>query len=245
MPELPEVETIRRQLAEKIISKKWKDKKITDVRRKGKMIVIDFINGSSLVFHLKLTGQLILNTNPGRFTRQVFNLSDGSVLVFNDQRKFGWWKEVKNADKLKEIQQLGPDALTISRKEFIERILKRKNAKIKPLLLDQKFIAGIGNIYADEILFSAKINPLRVVKTLTDEEIERIFISIGKILRMAVSKRGSSVKDYFDATGAEGKFSAYHKVYQKTGNPCSICQTPIQRVKINQRSSHFCPKCQM
>jgi len=149
MPELPEVETIRRQLREKIVGKKLDGKKIVDVRRRAKILIIDFSDGSSLIFHLKLTGQLIFNGEPSRHTRHVFKFSDGSQLVFNDIRKFGWWKYVKNSKDIEKA--FGPEALEVNSGGFKNILEKRPNAKIKPLLMDQKFIAGIGNIYSDEI----------------------------------------------------------------------------------------------
>ncbi len=244
MPELPEVETIRRQLAIKIVGKKLNGKKIVDVKRRAKILIIDFSDGSSLVFHLKLTGQLIFNGQPGRHTRQVFNFSDGTRLIFNDARKFGWWKNVENVREMKEIKQLGPEALKIKESEFKNRLLKRRQAKIKPLLMDQKFLAGIGNIYSDEILFEAKIHPLRIVKTLSPIEISRLFLAMKKILKKAIAKGGSSVEYYLDALGKKGGFVPYHKVYQRTGKPCLRCGGIIKRLKIGGRSAHFCPDCQ-
>ncbi len=244
MPELPEVETIKRQLSQKIVGKKLKGKLITSVSRRGKMLLINFSDQESLVFHLKMTGQLIFNGKKTKHTRKIFQFEDKSFLIFNDLRKFGWFRLVKNADQLKEIQQLGKDALAISLSDFQKLFLKRKQAKIKPLLLDQKFIAGIGNIYADEILFDARIHPLRQVKNLKKQEITKLFYSIKKILKKAIEKKGSSAKDYLDGLGNEGAYLAFHQVYQKTGQPCLFCKTPIQRIKISQRSSHFCPSCQ-
>ena len=180
MPKLPEVETIRRQLSQKIIGKKLERKKIAGLRRRGKMIIIDFSDGSSLVFHLKLTGQLIYNAQPSRFTRKVFNFEDGSRLVFNDVRKFGWWKRVKSTKKMEEA--LGPEALDLGLQGLKNLLSKRPDAKIKPFLMDQKIIAGIGNIYSDEILFAAKVQPLRRAKTLSDKEIKLIHQNIGRIL---------------------------------------------------------------
>src|SRR3989338_3046538 len=144
MPELPEVETIRRQLAKKIIGKKLEGKKITGLRRRAKILIIDFNGGSSLIFHLKLTGQLIFNGEAGKHTRKIFRFNDGTHLVFNDTRKFGWWKKVKNTNDL--VKRFGPEALEVSITEFQKRLQQRPNAKIKSLLMDQKFIAGIGNI---------------------------------------------------------------------------------------------------
>ncbi|OIO46109.1 formamidopyrimidine-DNA glycosylase [bacterium (Candidatus Gribaldobacteria) CG23_combo_of_CG06-09_8_20_14_all_37_87_8] len=245
MPELPEVETIKRQLSKKIIGKKLEGKLITNVSRRGKMLLINFSNQESLVFHLKMTGQLIFNGKKTKHTRQIFQFEDKSFLTFNDLRKFGWFKKVKDVENLKEIKQLGPDALSVNERIFQERLLKRKQAKIKPLLLDQKFISGIGNIYADEILFKAKINPQREVANLSPSKITALYKAIESILTKAVKERGSSSKDYLDTFGDKGNYLAFHKVYQKTNQPCPICKTPIQRIEISQRSSHFCPKCQV
>jgi formamidopyrimidine-DNA glycosylase len=245
MPELPEVETIKRQLARKLVGKKWSAKKIVGVRRRAKMLLVDFVDGSSLVFHLKLTGQLIFNGQPGRYTRQVFNFSDGTRLVFNDKRKFGWFKLVSNVDSLKEIKKLGPEPFDVTPADFNKRLLVRRRAKIKSLLMDQTFIAGIGNIYADEILFKAKVRPDRIASSLTKPEVKEIFSSIKKVLTAAIKAGGSSVEDYIDAEGKKGGYRKLHKVYQRTGQECFKCATPIKRLKLGGRSSHFCPHCQI
>lgn len=240
MPELPEVETIRRQLSQKIIGKKLNGQKITDVRRRAKLLIVDFADSWSLIFHLKLTGQLIFNGKPSQYTRKVFNFDDGSRLIFNDVRKFGWWKKVKGTKKIEE--KFGPEALEIDLKTFKVTLKKRSNSKIKPLLMDQKFIAGIGNIYSDEILFASKVRPARLVKTLAEKEIQKIFQNIKKILKVAIKHHGSSVKYYLDACGQRGNYVRYHKVYQQ--KKCFLCGEQIKKIKIGGRSAHFCPKCQ-
>jgi len=242
MPELPEVETIRRQLAQKIIGKKLNGRKIINIRRRAKILIIDFTDSPSLIFHLKLTGQLIFNGKPSPYTRKVFNFDDGSRLVFNDARKFGWWKKVKETKEIE--KEFGPEPLEIDFETFKNLLTKRPNAKIKPLLMDQKFIAGIGNVYSDEVLYAAKVHPLRHVKTLNSKEIEQIFQNIRKILNAAIKHQGSSVEYYRDACGKEGHYVKYHKVYQKEGQKCRRCGTIIKRIKIGGRSAHFCPFCQ-
>ena len=242
MPELPEVETIRRQLEEKIVGKELDGKEIAKVRRRAKLLIIDFSDGSSLVFHLKLTGQLIFNGKPTKHTRHIFKFSDGSQIIFNDARKFGWWKKVKDTKNIE--RAFGPEVLEIDLKTFKNLLKKRPRAKIKPLLMDQKFIAGIGNIYSDEILFAAKIHPLRQAKTLTGKEVKDVFQNIKKILEKAIEHHGSSVEYYLDVCGQKGDYLKYHKVYQKEGEKCFRCRTIIKRIKINGRSAHFCPKCQ-
>ena len=213
MPELPEVETIKKQLAKKIVGKKLQGEKIKRVRRRAKLLIIDFEDGSSLLIHLKLTGQLIFEGEPSSYTRHIFKFDDGSRLIFNDARKFGWFKKAKNQKEVKkELSSFGPEALQLDLKTFKSLLRKRPGAKIKPLLMDQNFIAGIGNIYSDEILYWAKIHPLRRAKTLSDREIERIYQNIKKVLKKAVRYRGSSVKYYLDAFGKEGNFEKYHQV---------------------------------
>ncbi|MFH1820600.1 MAG: DNA-formamidopyrimidine glycosylase [Candidatus Nealsonbacteria bacterium] len=242
MPELPEVETIRRQLNQKIVGKKLNGKKISAVRRRAKLLIIDFVDSTSLVFHLKMTGQLIFNGEPLKYTRHIFKFNDGSKLLFNDARKFGWWRELKNT---KEIEKpFGPEVLEVNLQTFKERLKKHLNSRIKLLLLDQKFIAGIGNIYSDEILFASKIHPLRKVSTLNDKEIKQILENSKKILKKAIKYRGTTQQDYRDALGKEGQYQTQLKVYQKKGKKCERCQTKIERIKIGSRSAHFCPKCQ-
>ena len=243
MPELPEVETIKRQLSRKIVGKKLGGKKIIGLRRRAKVLIIDFDDGSSLAFHLKLTGQLIYNGQLSDHTRHIFKFSDGSRLIFNDARKFGWWKQVKSTKSIESA--FGQDALGIKLQDFKDLFKKRPGAKIKPLLMDQKFIAGIGNIYSDEILFASKIHPLRLARTLTRQEINKIWQNIKKILKAAIKHHGSSVQYYLDARGQKGDYAKYHKVYQKESNPCPRQDGGIiQRLKIGGRSAHFCPKCQ-
>lgn len=244
MPELPEVETIKRELSCEIIGKKLEGVKVTDVRRRAKILMIDLADGSSLVFHLKLTGQLLLNTKPGKYTRAVFKFTDGTNLVFNNVRKFGWWKKVKDTSEIE--KDFGPEPLTknFTLKKFKEILNHRTKPKIKPLLMDQQFIAGIGNIYSDEILFASKVRPTRRVKTLKEKEIKRIFQKIKEILKKAIKYQGSSIQYYLDAKGQKGKYVKYHQVYGRGGEPCKKCGAIIKRIKINGRSAHFCPTCQ-
>ena len=240
MPELPEVETLKRQLIQKIIGKKLNNKEIVSIRRRAKILMVDFKNGGSLMFHLKMTGQLIFNGKPSRHTRKVFNFNDGSTLVFNDLRKFGWWKMVKETKSVEE--NFGPEPLEMNFKIFKSILIKKSKTKIKSLLMDQKAIAGIGNIYSDEILFRAKIKPLRLARSLNNKELETLFKNIKKVLNLAIKKRGSSVEHYFDALGKKGEYVKYHKVYRQ--KKCKNCKSEIKRIKIGGRSAHFCPICQ-
>lgn len=244
MPELPEIETIKRELSCEIVGKKLEGVKVTDVRRRAKILMIDLADGSSLIFHLKLTGQLLLNARPGKYTRAVFKFTDGTNLVFNNVRKFGWWKRVKDTSEIE--KDFGPEPLTkdFTLKKFKEILSHRTKSKIKPLLMDQQFIAGIGNIYSDEILLASGVRPTRRVKTLNEKEIKRIFQKMKEILKEAIKYQGSSIQYYVDARGQRGKYVKYHQVYGREGEPCKKCGTIIKRIKIGSRSAHFCPICQ-
>jgi len=242
MPELPEVETIRRQLQKVIIGKKLSGREIVAVRRRAKLLIIDFKDGSSLVFHLKMSGQLILNGQPLKHTRKIFKFNDGSTLVFNDMRKFGWWKRVKNSQILE--KDFGPEALKINLISLKNCLKSHPKIKIKQFLMNQHFIAGIGNIYSDEILFASKIHPAKQAGKLNNRQIKLLHQNIKKILEKAVEYKGSSLKDYFDASGQKGDYVKYHQVYQKEGSKCSRCTSKIKRIKIAGRSAHFCPNCQ-
>ncbi len=270
MPELPEVETIKRQLNRKIKGKKIKTvevrlprfvkyplkkfkqivigAKIGNVSRRAKLLIIELSNEYYLVIHLKLTGQLIFNSQPTKHTHLIYYFTDGSHLVHNDLRQFGFVKVIPKkelADFLAK-EKYGPEPLTkeFTLKLFRELLSKRKKAKIKPLLMDQTWLAGIGNLYSDEILFLAKILPYRKAETLKETEIKRIYQGIKKILALAVSRRGSSSDQYVDAVGQKGNYLPLVKVYRREGKPCYLCGTKIERLKIGGRSAHFCPKCQ-
>jgi formamidopyrimidine-DNA glycosylase len=189
-----------------------------------------------------MTGQLIYNGKPSPYTRKVFNFTDGSRLIFNDVRKFGWWRKVKSTANLE--NQFGPEPLSISLADFRHLFDKKPRTRIKSFLMDQKIIAGIGNIYSDEILYAAKINPIRQAGSLSVIEIKLIFRQMKRILTLAVKLRGSSTRDYLDARGEKGKFGKLHKVYGLEGQKCGRCHGIIERIKIGGRSAHFCPNCQ-
>jgi len=270
MPELPEVETIKRQLNRKIKGKKIKNVKvnlpklvkyplekfkkiikgarINSISRRAKLLIVELSNDYYLIIHLKLSGQIIFNGEINKHTHLIYYFTDGGILLHNDVRQFGFVKVVFK-DELPDFlvnQKLGPEPLSskFNLELFKELLLKRKNSKIKLLLMDQKFISGIGNIYSDEILFFAKVSPLRIVKTLKDKEIKKIFQGIKEILKLAVKKKGTSNRDYFDAYGKKGNYLPFIKVYQRKGKPCFLCKSTIIRVKMGSRSVHFCPHCQ-
>jgi len=278
MPELPEVETIRRQLNRLIVDKKIKSvkvrlpkivkaplpafrralvgAKIKTVARRAKIFAITLDNGWSMLIHLKLTGQMVYQKigskeqkTSDKYTHVIFRFSDGSRLLFNDLRQFGYIKLIKTRDLDNYFlrEKFGPEPLD---KKFtpvsFKAILRRRpKAKIKSWLMDQKNIAGIGNIYSDEILFAAKVHPLRRVETLSLPEVKNIFGAIKKILLRAIKYRGTSAENYLDAFGQKGKFLPKLAVYGKEGQKCVKCKHQIVRIKINSRSAHFCPNCQI
>lgn len=265
MPELPEVETIKRELENAILGKKitevcvhqarvirepspGKFKKglagatIKNIRRKAKVLILELSNGKALVIHLKMTGQLIYPGN-GKASRVSFRLNDGKILDFNDQRLFAELRLLDDWSKLKFIRGLGPEPFEINARDF-KKMLAAKKTRIKPLLMDQTFISGIGNLYAAEALFAAGIDPRRPSCSLTDKEKEKLFKAIPDILRLAIEHKGSSVDQYVQLTGKPGGYVKFHKVYDRKGLPCLVCKTPISRIALGGRGTYFCPKCQ-
>jgi len=265
MPELPEVETVKRELEKAVLGKKItailvhspklirepavdKFKKgiigasIKNILRKGKLLILELSNGKSLAIHLKMTGQLVY-PGDGKKARVVFYLSDGKNLDFNDQRLFAELRLLDDWRSLKFIQGLGPEPFDLGRDAFKE-MLSTKKSKIKPLLMDQTFISGIGNLYAAEALFRAKINPERRANSLSEKEKERLFKEIKDTLLEAIKYKGSSVDQYVQLTGEPGAYVKFHKVYDRQGKPCLVCKTPIKRTALGGRGTYFCPKCQ-
>ena len=264
MPELPEVETITRALAphitgRRILSAEFRclrvlrggdpekmaaaiaGKKILAVRRAGKFILIPLQGGQYLTVHLGMTGKLLVGGRPAKHTHAIFTLDRGGVLLYDDQRQFG---RIQVSDSIPaRVEKLGPEPLEVSFEEFFRRTRGRKTA-IKALLLNQDFVRGIGNIYADEALFRARIHPLAVAGRLRRERLRRLHQGIVAVLSEAISGGGSSISDYVDPEGRKGWFQLQHRVYSRTGLPCSVCGSRIRRVLVAQRSSHFCPRCQ-
>ena len=240
------------------------NKKIDDIQRKGKVIIFTLQGGKILFWHPKLTGHFLvgkwkreeniwkpekrgaLEDPMNRFIHVVLWLDNGLMLAFSDLRKFArieLWNidEIDNAPMIKSI---GTDALEIRYKEFQDIIKKSKKKKIKQLLMEQKLIAGIGNIYSDEILFQARVRSLRTADSLKQDELKRIHKAIGNILKKAIELTGSSVSDFRRISGDKGKFQKIIKVYRRNGQECLRCGTLIEREKIGGRSAHFCPNCQ-
>ncbi|MCM8780580.1 MAG: bifunctional DNA-formamidopyrimidine glycosylase/DNA-(apurinic or apyrimidinic site) lyase [Candidatus Omnitrophica bacterium] len=222
--------------------KALKNMTIKSVLRKAKLLILELSSGKFLVVHLKLTGQLIYPGNAKNF-RVSFRLSDNKFLDFNDRRLLGELRIVDDWRNLDFIKELGPEPFDLSLKQFKE-MLKSKNTKIKPLLMDQTFISGIGNLYAAEALFRAGIHPLRPASSLSDKEKELLFKEMHATLAEAIKYKGSSVDQYVQLSGQPGDYAKYHKVYGRQGQPCLVCKTSIKRIDLAGRGTYFCPKCQ-
>jgi len=241
-----------------------KGRKIEKIWRRGKNILFDLSGGKILLVHQKLTGHLLFGKwkrkrekwlpPPGPLSEKVstyihllFTLDRGEMLALSDLRKFAkvelWNKE--ELKKSEEFKSLGPEPLMpdFTFHKF-KKTLKGKKGKIKQVLMNQNVIVGIGNIYSDEILWEAKINPLREMKELDNEELKRIYLAMKKILKRAVRLGGESISDYRRISGKEGFFDKERKVYRREGEKCSRCRALIKRKKIAGRSAHFCPQCQ-
>lgn len=269
MPELPEVETIKNELAPDIVRHRisgvtlfWSravryplaeefcsrliGQEISGLGRRGKYLIFNLASGEVLVIHLKMSGSLLLkpaSAEPDKFTRAIICLDNEIGLFFRDPRKFGamWLLEDENTVAGK----LGPEPLEASfTPQLLAEHLNNRTASIKALLCDQSFVAGIGNMYADEALFAARIHPLRPGRSLARNEIERLHHAIQQVLRAAIGKKGASVNAYFRPGGEVGTAHFHFQVAHRGGEPCPLCGTPVQRIPIRKRGSYFCPKCQ-
>lgn len=238
---------------------------IDAVERRAKVLLIRLSTNYTLVIHLKMTGQLVYVDSAQRFgaghpnnsligllpdksTRVTLTFSDDSVLYFNDQRKFGWMRliptpEVANLDFFKKV---GPEPLAddFTWQEFKIRLLRRKKSGIKAVLLDQTVIAGIGNIYADESLWGAKLHPLRAVESLNNKDIQLLFSEMQTVLRLAIQKGGSTDRNYVNAEGKRGSYIDFARVFRREGLPCPRCGTEIIKTRVAGRGTHTCPVCQ-
>jgi formamidopyrimidine-DNA glycosylase len=272
MPELPEVETIVRSLAPAVCGRRidraellfepllrrppkgglaiLAGHRVRRVRRRGKMALIECEGGISLVFHLKMTGQLLLAAKgaeaPDKHTRLVVKFRDGGPeLRFRDIRKFGFLLCLSGEpeESCTELSSLGPEPLDLALADF-GRVLYKRKGRIKSLLLNQTLIAGIGNIYADEILFDSRIHPETPAAALSKKDLGRLWESMRKILARAIEAKGSSLRDYVDADGRSGRFQFFHKVYDREGEPCAACGRPVNRIVVGGRGTYFCPGCQ-
>ena len=262
MPELPEVETVTRSIAplvgRRIVTAEFRclrvlrggdpddmaarlqGKKIAGVKRHGKFILVSLQGGGYLLIHLGMTGRLLLGGPTGKHTHAILTLDRG-VLLYDDSRQFGCLQYSQEFPA--RVAKLGPEPLEVPFNEFATSLSRRKT-RIKALLLNQTFLRGIGNIYADEALFRAGIHPLALASRIRGDRAQRLYDAITAVLTEAIAAGGSSISDYVDAQGRKGFFQFSHRVYQRTGEPCVKCGTPIRRLLVAQRSSHFCPKCQ-
>jgi len=267
LPELPEVETIKNELLPSVVGRCFRHVTISDSRliaplsapefclgltgqtveditRRGKFLLFCLSSGQYLIMHLRMTGALLLNpreTTP--YTRASFTFHDGTRLVFNDSRRLGRMWLVKDAEPL--TGKLGPEPLepdfTV---EILALRLTRRRIPLKVALTDQSIISGIGNMYGDEILFSARIHPLRTAESLSAEEIQGIHSSIQSILRQAIARKGASTDTYVRPGGQLGTAHFDFKVAHRQGKPCPACHTPIERIFLRGRGTCFCPRCQ-
>ena len=271
MPELPEVETIVRGLRKQLVGLEFSEsevrlakcirgekdsfcaslrgRKILFFSRRGKNIIFHLSGGAALVIHLRMTGQLHMvprRQAPNPHTHALFSFRKHPCqLRFNDSRQFGRiiLEEKGKGGEIPSLSRLGPEPLEIPEREFLRRIQSKKRM-IKPLLLDQHFLAGVGNIYADESLHRARIHPRQNSATLSDQALLRLHRTLRRILQAAIRSGGTSVRSYVDSTGAPGRFQNFLRIYQREGKPCRQCGAPIVRELVGGRSSFFCPRCQ-
>jgi len=270
MPELPEVETQIRDLqiliGRKILEissntrksftpkfsefqKKIRNKKILAIYRRGKFLIFTLEGDSKLVIHFRMTGHFLFAKN---FTpleksiRHFFKLNGGIILQFSDIRKFGTLKFFEKNEKISELEKLGIEPLSrdFTLKKFRE-ILKNRRGKLKSFLLNQTFIGGIGNIYADEICFASRLYPAVQVEKLNDTEIKKLHTAIRAELTKGVRNHGTTIGEYVDIYGQEGRNQFSLFAYRRFGQPCKVCGTKLKKIKINQRTTSFCPKCQL
>lgn len=269
MPELPEVETIKNELSPLVIGHRiaevtllWErmvkqpsvedfrlglvGQKIMKITRRGKYLILKLSGGDSLIIHLKMSGSLLVakaSTEPPKYTRAIINLDNDTSIFFRDPRKFGAMWLVEKPDTI--VGKLGPEPFESGfTPEFLAQHLAGRSAPIKALLCDQNFIAGVGNMYADEALFAAKIHPLRSGASLTQEEIKRLYSAIRSVLRSGIKNKGASIVNYYRPDGKLGTAHSEFKVAHQGGKPCPNCGTSIQRIAVRNRGTYFCPKCQ-
>ena len=273
MPELPEVETVRRTLQPKLAGLKFTDvqiflpkmirtpepeefkekivdKKVVKIGRRGKYLLINLSGGYTLMVHLRMTGRLVYceSEEPvSKHTHVILNLNNDCQLRFADIRQFGrmWLVPTTSLSTLAGFKDLGIEPLDeFFTRDFLKKELRRRHARIKPLLLDQTFIAGLGNIYTDEVLHRAKINPERLATTLTPREIAHLYHAIQDVLQEGIENRGTTIRDFIDGDGRAGSYQELLRVYSREGKPCPHCGKEIVKKKVGGRSSYYCPACQ-
>jgi formamidopyrimidine-DNA glycosylase len=271
MPELPEVETVRSGL-EKILRgnpvikrvlllrkdlrfpipsgmpRAFAGQAVVGIRRRAKYLLFD-TEKVILLSHLGMTGSwrlLSKNESPGKHDHCLIEFDDGRILAYRDPRRFGLIDLIKPGEEAvhPRLKSLGVEPLHDFSVEFLFTKSRKRKVPIKVLLMDQKIVAGIGNIYASEILFQAGVRPTRPSSSLKWDECERVVAAVGKVLRQAIGAGGSSIRDYRTFGGGEGSFQAQHLVYERAGEACKICETPIKSKIFAGRSTYWCPRCQ-
>ena len=273
MPELPEVETIRKTLSHLVLDKqiedvsiywsniiqypeddeefriKVRDERITNIARRGKFLLF-YLEEYVLVSHLRMEGKykIVSKDQPlTKHTHVVFHFTDGTDMRYEDVRKFGTMHvfPIGEEFKKKPLNQLGPDPFeTTYTPEYVKERLSKTSRTIKATLLDQTIIAGLGNIYVDEVLFLANIHPERRSHTLTEQEIETIYIKAKEVLQHAIDLGGTTIRSYVDGKGEMGMFQQELYAYGQDGKPCDHCGTLIEKIKVAGRGTHYCPECQ-
>jgi formamidopyrimidine-DNA glycosylase len=270
MPELPEVETIARQLRERGVAgekirsatvrwertveplssatfvRRIRGCTINEISRYGKWMMFSLSSGQTIMIHLRMAGSFSME--PGNYDRIILELANGLKLYYRDTRKFGRWKLVDDPQGI--LSKLGPDALTPQfTKTYFSETLGKRQRRIKPLILDQSIVAGLGNIYADEALWRASIHPERLSNSLTEEDRGTLFRSIRHVLRIGVRNNGTSLGDgktnYRDVEGQVGGHREEVKAYGKSGQPCERCKSTLIKVSVAQRGTTYCPCCQV
>ncbi|MBX3025666.1 bifunctional DNA-formamidopyrimidine glycosylase/DNA-(apurinic or apyrimidinic site) lyase [bacterium] len=268
MPELPEVETTRRSLLADVVGARVVDvtvreyrlrrplagdfaaqmrgRTVTDIERRGKYLLFTLDDDRVLLVHLGMSGSLCLTasaTRPARHDHVAIALDRGRQLVFNDPRRFGLMR-IGRRDELGELRAVGPDPLADAPTLAEWRALTRRRAPIKCVLMDQRALGGVGNIYASEALFQAGVRPRRRASALTRAELARLADALRAVLERAVALGGSSISDYRDGNGNPGYFQVHHAVYDRAGQPCGACGALIKRIVLAGRSTFYCPRCQ-
>lgn len=294
MPELPEIETIKRGLQTEVAGKTITEierrdvspaKKpagqfigsesdvnqfvigatIANLKRRAKILIIELSSNYALLFHLKMTGQIVLvepdgerfggghptkslvHPLPDTSTRTIFSLNDGSKLYYNDQRKFGWIKvlPIPLIEKEPFFQKVGPEPFSQEwNAAYLASKLQKRTQRIKTALLNQELVAGIGNIYADEALSLAAIHPQRSAQSLNESEIAALVEAVPAVMKDSIERGGTSFSDYVNHLGVSGDYLRHARVYKREGQPCLQCGSEIKKVQLNGRGTHFCPVCQ-
>jgi len=269
MPELPEVETVKNELLPHVVGRCitsvtlfWRGvvrqpsveefcsrligQRITGVTRRGKYLILSLTSNEVLIIHLKMSGSLLIkpaSAEPDKYVRAILYLDGETALHFRDPRKFGVMWLVK--DERDVVSKLGPEPLEDDfTPQVLAQRLRNRTAPIKALLHDQSFIAGIGNMYADEALFSAKIHPLRLGGSLSRDEVKRLHRAIKQVLKAAISNKGASIVNYYRPSGELGTAHFQFRVAHRRGENCPVCGTPLKRITVRNRGTYFCPKCQ-